>query len=153
MEALARRVGGLAIAASAVLTAAFTAAVVWTVIARYGFGRTPVWAEELPRLLLVWSAFLAAGGAEARGGHLSAGLMPLLVRHSGAARVAAAAGDLAVLGFAALALWATIEFVAIAGSGTTTALGLPVASFFWAAGAGMALIGFGAAARLLSRAR
>lgn len=153
MVALARLIGGLAISAAAVLAAAFTAAVLWTVLARYGFGRTPVWAEELPRLLLVWAAFLAAGGAELRGGHLSAGLMPLVFGERRAARAAAAAGDAAVLVFAALALWATIGFVAIAGGGTTTALGLPASWFYWAAAAGMGLIGFGALARLVARAR
>jgi TRAP-type C4-dicarboxylate transport system permease small subunit len=151
MLALARILGGLAIGAAAVLTALFTAAVVWTVISRYGFGRTPVWAEELPRLLLVWAAFLGAGGAEARGGHLSAGLLALLAGEGRVARVAAAVGDVAVIGFSLLAVWATVEFVAIAGGGTTTALALPASSFYWAAAAGTGLIALGATARLLSR--
>jgi TRAP-type C4-dicarboxylate transport system permease small subunit len=151
MVPLARLVGGLAIGAAAVLTAVFTAAVVWTVVSRYGFGRTPVWAEELPRLLLVWAAFLGAGGAEARGGHLSAGLLALVLGEGRAGRVAAALGDVAVIGFSALAVWATVEFVAIAGGGTTTALALPASAFYWAAAAGAALIAFGATARLLSR--
>lgn len=151
MLPLARLVGGLAIALAAVLTAAFTAAVVWTVVSRYGFGRTPVWAEELPRLLLVWAAFLGAGGAEARGGHLSAGLLPLVLGEGRAGRVAAALGDVAVIGFSLLAVWATVEFVAIAGGGTTTALALPASAFYWAAAAGCGLIAFGATARLVGR--
>lgn len=153
MMALARALGGLAIAAAAVLAACFTAAVLWTVFARYGLGRTPVWAEELPRLLLVWAAFLAAGGAEARGGHLSAGLRPLVFGEGRFGRLAARAGDAVVVAFAAVAVWATVDFVAIAGGGRTTALGLPAASFYWAAAAGMGLIGFGALGRLMSRAR
>lgn len=151
MLPLARRIGGLAIAAAAVLTALFTAAALWTVFARYGLGRTPAWTEELPRLLLVWAAFLGAGGAEARGGHLSAGLSTLVFGEGRAGRVAASLGDGAVIGFSLAAVWATAEFVAIAGGGTTTALALPASAFYWAAAAGCGLIAFGATARLLSR--
>jgi TRAP-type C4-dicarboxylate transport system permease small subunit len=147
----ASAIGAAAIALAALLTAAFAAAVIYTVASRYGFGRTPIWAEELPRLLLVWAAFLAAGGAEAKGGHLSAGLMPLILGEGRAARIGAALGDVAVIAFAALSVWATIQFVAIAGSGTTTALALPVAAFYWAAAAGLGLIAVGAGARLVSR--
>jgi TRAP-type C4-dicarboxylate transport system permease small subunit len=153
MTRLAHAIGGLAIALAAALTAAFAAAVLWTVLSRYGLGRTPFWAEELPRLLLVWAAFLAAGGAEARGGHLSAGLLALVAGEGRASRLAAALGDAAVVVFAALAVWATIAFVAIAGRGTTTALALPVSAFYWAAAAGLGLIGFGALARLVARFR
>jgi TRAP-type C4-dicarboxylate transport system permease small subunit len=151
MLPLARFLGGLAIGAAAVLTAVFTAAVVWTVISRYGLGRTPIWAEELPRLLLVWAAFLGAGGAEARGGHLSAGLLALVLGEGRVGRVAAGLGDVAVIGFSAVAVWATVQFVAIAGGGTTTALALPASVFYWAVGVGAGLIAFGATARLLSR--
>jgi TRAP-type C4-dicarboxylate transport system permease small subunit len=151
MLPLARFVGGLAIGAAAVLTALFTAAVVWTVVSRYGLGRTPIWAEELPRLLLVWAAFLGAGGAEARGGHLSAGLLALVLGEGRGARIAACCGDVAVIGFSVAVVWATVEFIAIAGGGTTTALALPASVFYWAAAAGAGLIAFGATARLVSR--
>jgi TRAP-type C4-dicarboxylate transport system permease small subunit len=56
------------------------AVVIYTVFQRYLLGRTPYWSEELPRLLLIWMAFLGAVAAAVRGGHLSAGLLPLLVR-------------------------------------------------------------------------
>ncbi len=151
MRAVSRALGAAALALAAALTAAFAAAVVWTVVSRYGLGRTPIWAEELPRLLLVWAAFIGAGAAEARGGHLAAGLTPLFVRD---ARVLAAIGklrDLAVIAFAALVIWATIDLVAIAGGGTTTALALPAAAFYWSSAVGLALIGLAAAARMLSR--
>lgn len=151
MLPLARWLGGLAIGAAAVLTAVFTAAVVWTVFSRYGLGRTPIWAEELPRLLLVWAAFLGAGGAEARAGHLSAGLLALVLGEGRVGRVAAGLGDVAVIGFSAVVVWATVQFVAIAGGGTTTALALPASVFYWAVGVGAGLIAFGATARLLSR--
>ncbi|WP_144184009.1 TRAP transporter small permease [Elioraea rosea] len=153
MARLAAAIGSAAIGLAALLTALFTAAVLWTVAARYGFGRTPVWAEELPRLLLVWAAFLGAGGAEARGGHLSAGLMPLILGEGRAARLGAAFADIAVIVFACLSVWATVTFIGIAGSGTTTALGLPASSFYWAGAAGLGLIAFGAAARLIDRFR
>ncbi len=153
MARLAAAIGSAAIGLAALLTALFTAAVLWTVFARYGLGRTPIWAEELPRLLLVWAAVLGAGGAEARGGHLSAGLMTLVLGEGLAARIGAAVGDVAVIVFACLGVWATVAFVAIVGGGTTTALALPVSSFYWAAAAGLGLIAFGATARLLGRLR
>lgn len=151
MRTVARTLGAVALVLAALLTAAFTAAVLWTVVARYGLGHTPVWAEELPRLLLVWAAFLGAGAVEARSGHLAAGLTGLVVRDPRALAAIGALRDLAVIGFAALAVWATLDLVAIAGSGTTTALALPASVFYWSAAAGPALVGLAAAARLFSR--
>ncbi len=65
------------------------AVVIYTVFQRYLLGRTPYWSEELPRLLLIWMAFLGAVAAAVHGGHLSAGLLPLLVRGERALRLLA----------------------------------------------------------------
>lgn len=151
MRAVSRALGAAALVLAAALTAAFAAAVLWTVVSRYGLGRTPIWAEELPRLLLVWAAFLGAGAAEARGGHLAAGLTGLVVRNPRALAAIGRLRDLAVIAFAVLAVRATVDLVAIAGSGTSTALALPASAFYWSAAVGLALIGLAAAARLLSR--
>lgn len=151
MRAVSRALGAAALLLAAALTAAFAAAVLWTVISRYGLGHTPVWAEELPRLLLVWAAFLGAGAVETRGGHLAAGLTGLIVHSPRALAAIGRLRDLAVTGFAVLAVWATVDLVAIAGSGTTTALALPASAFYWSAASGLALIGLAAAARLISR--
>ncbi|HVL73107.1 MAG TPA: TRAP transporter small permease subunit [Beijerinckiaceae bacterium] len=74
------KLAAAALAGAAVLLAGMSLVVVYTVAQRYLLGRTPYWAEELPRLLLVWTAFLGAIAAAARGGHLSAGILPLIVR-------------------------------------------------------------------------
>ena len=70
--------GSLAIAAA--MLGIMAAVVIYTVFQRYLLGQTPYWSEELPRLLLIWMAFLGAVAAAVHGGHLSAGLLPLLVR-------------------------------------------------------------------------
>jgi TRAP-type C4-dicarboxylate transport system permease small subunit len=81
--ALARWTGRLAsgsLAIAAAMLGIMAAVVIYTVFQRYLLGRTPYWSEELPRLVLIWMAFLGAVAAAVHGGHLSAGLLPLLVR-------------------------------------------------------------------------
>ena len=41
---------------------------------------TPRWAEELPRLVLVWSAFIGAVACSRDRSHLMAGLLPFMVK-------------------------------------------------------------------------
>ncbi len=82
-SALARwtkRLASGSLGVAAVMLGIMAAVVIYTVFQRYLLGRTPYWSEELPRLLLIWMAFLGAVAAAVRGGHLSAGLLPLLVR-------------------------------------------------------------------------
>jgi TRAP-type transport system small permease protein len=82
-SALARWTGRLAsgaLAIAAAMLGIMAAVVIYTVFQRYLLGRTPYWSEELPRLLLIWMAFLGAVAAAVHGGHLSAGLLPLVLR-------------------------------------------------------------------------
>jgi TRAP-type C4-dicarboxylate transport system permease small subunit len=82
-SALARSTGRLAsgsLAIAAAMLGIMAAVVIYTVFQRYLLGRTPYWSEELPRLLLIWMAFLGAVAAAVHGGHLSAGLLPLVLR-------------------------------------------------------------------------
>jgi TRAP-type C4-dicarboxylate transport system permease small subunit len=82
-SALARWTGRLAsgaLAIAAAMLGIMAAVVIYTVFQRYLLGRTPYWSEELPRLLLIWMAFLGAAAAAVHGGHLSAGLLPLVLR-------------------------------------------------------------------------
>ena len=51
-----------------------------TVFLRFVIGAPPHWAEELPRLILVWSALIGAVVCSQNGTHLTAGITPLLVR-------------------------------------------------------------------------
>ena len=82
-SALARSTGRLAsgsLAIAAAMLGIMAGVVIYTVFQRYLLGKTPYWSEELPRLLLIWMAFLGAIAAAVHGGHLSAGLLPLLIR-------------------------------------------------------------------------
>lgn len=67
-------IDALSLAIAAMLLAAFTLAVIYVVGSRYLFSHTPDWAEELPRLLLVWSTFAGIVPATLRNSHLTAGL-------------------------------------------------------------------------------
>lgn len=51
-----------------------------TVFLRFVLGAPAHWAEELPRLVLVWSALVGAVVCSQRGSHLTAGIGPLLFR-------------------------------------------------------------------------
>jgi len=114
------------------LVAAFTAAVVYVVTSRYLAGHTPRWAEELPRLLLVWLTFLGAVSAFWRGTHFRAGLTDLLVSNPalrGAIRLLAAAATIIFLGVLA---YNGAKLAQMTWSHTTTALSLPVGLFYLA---------------------
>jgi TRAP-type C4-dicarboxylate transport system permease small subunit len=75
-----RRLAGVceAVAAAGVLVLAVL--VTATVFMRFVVGSPPHWAEELPRLVLVWSALLGAVVCSHGRTHLTAGITPLLVR-------------------------------------------------------------------------
>ena len=74
-----RRLASGSLAIAAAMLGIMAAVVIYTVLQRYLLGRTPYWSEELPRLLLIWMAFLGAVAVAVHGGHLSAGLLPLMV--------------------------------------------------------------------------
>jgi TRAP-type C4-dicarboxylate transport system permease small subunit len=104
-SALARWTGRLAsgaLAIAAAMLGIMAAVVIYTVFLRYLLGRTPYWSEELPRLLLIWMAFLGAAAAAVHGGHLSAGLLPLVLRGERARRF------FAILRFALAALFSFV---------------------------------------------
>ena len=52
------------------LTIALFTIVVAAVVARYGFGQAVSWTEEVPRYLLIWISFLAAGSCVLRREHV-----------------------------------------------------------------------------------
>jgi TRAP-type C4-dicarboxylate transport system permease small subunit len=55
--------------------------ITYVVFQRFVIEATPQWAEELPRLVLVWSAFVGGVVCSRDGSHLSAGILPYLVRN------------------------------------------------------------------------
>ena len=62
--------------ASAILAVLIT----YVVFERFVLHTTPHWAEELPRLVLVWAAFVGGVTCSYERSHLTAGILPFLVR-------------------------------------------------------------------------
>ncbi|WP_336057619.1 TRAP transporter small permease [Nitratireductor sp. CH_MIT9313-5] len=112
--------------------AAFTAIIFYVVFARWVLSSTPGWAEELPRILLVWTTFLGAVSGFARGSHFRAGLLPLFARSERVqswvrlAMALCSAIFLAVIGYTG---W---QLAMLTWSNGTTALDLPVGLFYLA---------------------
>ena len=77
------RVSHLSLAVAACGAAALAALVIYTVFMRWVVGQTPNWAEELPRLVLIWTALLGSVTCTYQRSHLNAGLLPLIVRSIG----------------------------------------------------------------------
>lgn len=131
--------GALALASA--LLVAFTFCVLYVVLSRFLFSRTPGWAEELPRLLLVWSVFVGIVPVTLQSAHLSTG-MSRDGSYDGAGRRAIAVRVLVSLFLAILAA-AGLQLTLAGMTSTSVALQLPYA-FSYAAvpiGCGLAALG------------
>ena len=105
----------------------FSAAVIYTVSMRYLLHKTPYWSEELPRFLLVWVTFLGVAAATARNSHLSAGILPLLVRNPvwrGRIEIVA---HICTIIFMIVVGWTGWELTQLTWGSLTTALQIPMA--------------------------
>lgn len=114
----------------AALVAGFAAMVVYVVISRYLFSSTPRWAEELPRLALVWLTFVGAISGFVRGSHFRAGLLDLVTLPPMVRRGLAVLAWLASAVFLAVFIWTGWKLTQITWSHQTTALSLPVGLFY-----------------------
>ncbi len=114
----------------AALVATFAALVVYVVISRYLFSSTPRWAEELPRLALVWLTFVGAISGFVRGSHFRAGLLDLIAMPPMLRRGLAVLAWLASFVFLAVFIWTGWKLTEITWSHQTTALSLPVGLFY-----------------------
>ncbi|MBY6005258.1 TRAP transporter small permease [Salipiger bermudensis] len=114
----------------AALVAAFAAMVVYVVISRYLFSSTPRWAEELPRIALVWLTFVGAISGFVRGTHFRAGLLDLVTLPALLRKVIAALAWLASVVFLAVLIRTGWTLSGITWSHQTTALSLPVGLFY-----------------------
>lgn len=74
MTALCRAIAAIASAVLAVL-------ITYVVFERFILHTTPHWAEELPRLVLVWAAFIGGVVCSYDRSHLMAGLLSFAVRN------------------------------------------------------------------------
>lgn len=114
----------------AALVAGFAAMVVYVVISRYLFSSTPRWAEELPRLALVWLTFVGAISGFVRGSHFRAGLLDLIAMPPLLRRGLAVLAWLASAVFLGVFIWTGARLTGITWSHQTTALSLPVGLFY-----------------------
>ncbi|MDQ8030897.1 TRAP transporter small permease [Bordetella genomosp. 1] len=73
---------GISKAFAAVAVALLAILITYVVFARFVTHTTPHWAEELPRLVLVWSAFIGGVVCSFERSHLMAGLLPFFVRNT-----------------------------------------------------------------------
>jgi TRAP-type transport system small permease protein len=112
--------------------------VIYTVCQRYLLGRTPYWSEELPRLLLIWMAFLGAVAAAVHGGHLSAGLLPLLVRSERARRFFAVLRLALTALFSIMMIKASLDLALLTSGQLTAALQISASWAYAACAAGFA---------------
>ncbi len=126
---VSRAVGMLdsaALIAGSVGVVAFTTIVTYVVGARYVLGQTPFWAEELPRLLLIWVTFIGAIAAFARGTHFEAGILPLIVKSESVQRVARLVAALASVVFLVILAKTGFDITKHTWGNMTTALRWPV---------------------------
>ena len=103
-----------------------------TVFMRFVIGSPPHWAEELPRLVLVWSALIGAVVCSHRGTHLTAGVLPLLVRDPMHRRQVGRFNDLVLLALFCVLGKAGWDLSLITMSQTTTALQMPAGILYLA---------------------
>lgn len=73
LSGISKAIAALAVALLAILIS-------YVVFSRFVTHTTPHWAEELPRLVLVWSAFIGGVTCSFERSHLMAGLLPFVVR-------------------------------------------------------------------------
>ena len=125
LHPVARLVSRLCLALAGIGAAMLAALVAYSVFMRWVVGAPPHWAEELPQLVLVWTALLAGVACTYKRSHLSAGLMPLLVSSPAVRRGITRATDLLLLVMLLLLAKAGWDLAWLTMSQTTTALQLP----------------------------
>lgn len=114
----------------AALVAAFAIMVVYVVASRYLFSSTPRWAEELPRLALVWLTFVGAISGFVRSSHFRAGLLDLIALPGWLRRAFAALAFGACAIFLVVLAWTGWKLTGLTWSHQTTALSLPGGLFY-----------------------
>lgn len=125
LATLARFVSRLSLALAGIGAAMLAALVAYSVFMRWVIGAPPHWAEELPQLVLVWTALLAGIACTHKRSHLNAGLLPLLVTAPSLRRVITRMTDLLLLVMLLILAKAGWDLAWLTMSQTTTALQLP----------------------------
>lgn len=113
----------LGLAAIGVLV--FTTLVTGVALGRYLTGHSPYWSEELPRTLLIWTVFIGLVPTTIRGGHLNAGLLPLLIPVGLTRRTLEVVARVATSVFLGVVAWTGWDFAVAGHDNVTTALQIP----------------------------
>jgi TRAP-type C4-dicarboxylate transport system permease small subunit len=152
IERVAERLAAFCLGLATLLTAAIAAAVVYTVVARFAFSRTPAWTEELPRILMVWAVFLGIVWTTARGTNLEAGLLELWARGPRLRAAMRLVAELLVTTFCVTLAMTAAEMADITWFTTTPALEMTAAIFYLPVAIGGALAGLLQVPRVLRQA-
>lgn len=129
-------------AVAAVGCAALAILVSVTIFMRFVLGAPPYWGEELPRLVLVWSAFVGAVVCSHRRTQLSAGLLPLLVHSRRHRDYIDRFTNFVLIGVFILLAKAGWDLALITMDQTTTALQIPAAVLYFSVPVGCAALIF-----------
>lgn len=81
LSRLSHAIGTLCKSFVAIACALLAVLIAVVVFQRFVTHATPRWAEELPRLILVWSAFIGGVACSRDRSHLMAGLLPVLIKN------------------------------------------------------------------------
>jgi TRAP-type C4-dicarboxylate transport system permease small subunit len=111
-----------------------------TVFLRFVVGSPPHWAEELPRLVLVWATLVGAVVCSQRRTHLTAGITPLLIRKPRHRRSVEAFNDLVLVVLFGLLGKAGWDLAQLTMGQTTTALQMPAGVLYLAVPVGCAAL-------------
>ena len=111
----------------------------WQVFGRYVLGRSPAWAEELARYLMVWLTFLGAAAVLRSGSHLT---VTALVDHLGPRGKSAllVARDLIMFGLCVTMAWASWKFAALNAAQESAAMEIPMSVANFPLALGFALL-------------
>ncbi len=117
-------------ALAAIGCAVLAALVTTTVFMRFVLGAPPHWAEELPRLMLVWSAFVGSVVCSQRRTQLTAGILPLLISNPEYRNYVDRFNNLVLLVLFGLLAKAGWDLTELTMGQTTTALQIPSAVLY-----------------------
>ncbi|MDO5603586.1 MAG: TRAP transporter small permease [Paracoccus sp. (in: a-proteobacteria)] len=123
LDWLVRSIGALGVAVLSTL-------VIWVVFSRYVLGATPRWAEELPRLILVWVTFLGVISGFVRGSHFEAGIRDLVIPPGRLRRIVGWLATAASAAFLVVLIITGWKITTMTWSHSTTALSMPVGLFY-----------------------
>lgn len=140
-------------AAAAVATAVLAALIAYVVFQRFVTHATPHWAEELPRLVLVWAAFVGGVACSHERAHLVAGMLPYIVRKRLAQAWIERINHVLVIACLAVLGYAGWELSQLTMGQTLTALDVPAGAVYLAVPVACALSAVVHLAQLFEPAR